>query len=142
MKKFLLIILLFSLTGCSQSVDILGGKKVKEKPVKVKKLKASKDKILKAETVNECIEWNDELKMDCKKTKKVKQYHYISDVKVGKQTYKYKANKNSKEEIILTEDLSKVFAPISIYSGAVNSFLKALSSPLFFNIFSASFMIL
>jgi len=104
MKKLLILILLFFLAGCSQ--PNLG---VVEKEKKVEKLKAHKSKILKAQDINECVEWESEDKLECLKTKKVKQYHYISDVKVPAKKLQYKKNETNKREkaIELVEDLSK-----------------------------------
>jgi hypothetical protein len=94
MKKILLLVLLISLTGCAN--QNLGA----DKKFKSEKLKAHKSKILHSQTVDECVEWDSEEKLECLKTKKVKQYHYNSGVKVPAKTKIHKGKE-------LTEDISK-----------------------------------
>jgi hypothetical protein len=114
MKKLIIIILLLSLTGCS-SVN-LGAVKNNESKEKVntEKLKAHKSKILKSETIKECIEYEElksskkastssnnlSIKGKCKKTRDIKKYYYISDKKVPVKKIKQKGKE-------LTEDISK-----------------------------------
>ena len=85
MKKILILLLLFSLTGCSSNI---GAKKAfdfegKDKPLK---LKASKDKILDSKEYNNVV-CSDILHPNtCINKGKVKKYLYISDKKAPKET--------------------------------------------------------
>jgi len=98
--KYLLatILIIFTLSGCSTvSNDFVGSNDKQGIKKKVNKLKATKDKIKYAETID-WIKCNEEV--GCENKGKIKKYRYVSDVKVTAK----KIKKNGRE---YTEDISK-----------------------------------
>lgn len=112
MKKLLIIIILIALTGCTQSD--LGANKVKEweKAGSPLKLKATKDKILDVQEVDD-IQCADELDMStCVNKGKIKKYFYISDKKLAKEKLEhegksYDEHKRTSNAIIWKVDKPK-----------------------------------